>query len=339
MSKLIVVVGGQWGSEAKGHVAGWLAARERKPIVVRTGGPNAGHTIWRDGMEFKLRQLPTGALTNPHAEVMLAQDTEIDGRVLASELIGIDRHGHAVESRLRVDREATWIEQHHVEQEQELVGRIGSTGKGVGAARAARVMRTALTASVARHWRLADTAELMRKQLADGRTVLLEGSQGYGLGLHAGWYPKCTSRDCRAIDVIAGAGLSVNEARHAEVWVVLRVYPIRVAGDSGGMYNETTWEALGLPAERTTVTNKVRRVGEWDGDLARQAIEANGGATVKVALMMLDHWIPEIRDAEKLDSTQWVKVGVAVQAVERDLGGAKVWLVGTGPRTIVQLRR
>ena len=41
-----VLVGGQWGSEGKGHVASYLA--QEYDVLVRVGGPNAGHTVYRD---------------------------------------------------------------------------------------------------------------------------------------------------------------------------------------------------------------------------------------------------------------------------------------------------
>ena len=50
-----------------------------------------------------------------------------------------------------------------------------------------------------------------------------------------------------------------------------------MAGNSGPLKGETSWEELGLEPERTTVTNKVRRVGDWDPELLEEAIRANGG--------------------------------------------------------------
>jgi adenylosuccinate synthase len=83
-----------------------------------------------------------------------------------------------------------------------------------------------------------------------------------------------------------------------EVWLATRVRPIRVAGNSGPLKAETTWEALGLPEERTTVTNKRRRVGGWDPALVRRAIQANGGgrpgSPVRLAFTMVDTQIPSL---------------------------------------------
>ena len=60
------------------------------------------------------------------------------------------------------------------------------------------------------------------------------------------------------------------------VLLVARTYPIRVAGNSGPLKNELTWEEISRRVgkqvmERTTVTNKIRRVGEWDEELLDNA--------------------------------------------------------------------
>ena len=48
----VVIIGTQWGDEGKGRVTDLLA--ENASMIVRfQGGNNAGHTIVRDGEEFK----------------------------------------------------------------------------------------------------------------------------------------------------------------------------------------------------------------------------------------------------------------------------------------------
>jgi adenylosuccinate synthase len=236
-----------------------------------------------------------------------------------------------------------------------LTRRIGSTGKGIGAARSERIMRRAITCGT---WWEEDhlddhsallhvnepieTVEHLRADLKTGHTVIIEGTQGYGLGLHAGYYPYCTSSDCRAIDFLAMAGLTPSYLDPLTVWPVYRTYPIRVAGNSGPLRHEITWEDLyaesggHIHPEKTTVTQKVRRVGRWDADLAREAFEANGGdAICNPILMFLDYLFPEIADSEnpnELPSDAWE----AIEQVEKDLGG-KLHAVGTGPNTMIDL--
>lgn len=332
--KVQVIVGGQYGSEAKGAVAAHLAGEEDRLVAIRVAGPNAGHTvIGKDGQAFALRQIPVAAVTNPNAQLCIAAGSEIDPPVLADELSLLDEAGYDASGRLVIDWSATIIEDRHKDREFDLTQKIGSTGKGIGAARADRVMRQAEL-----YGGDDDTAELARNALHRGETVQVEGTQGFGLGLHGKYYPKCTSSDCRAIDFLAMAGVNPWDARHTEVWVALRTFPIRVAGDSGPMKNETTWTKLGADTdgyvrpEYTTVTKRERRVAEWDLELALEALQANGAPSrnVQVALSFLDYEFPGLALAT---GNRLLTNTAAMRWVEHLEGhlDAPIRLVGTGP--------
>ena len=64
--------------------------------------------------------------------------------------------------------------------------------------------------------------------------------------------------------------------------MVVRSFPIRVAGNSGPLFGETTWEEIARNAGReedlreyTTVTQRLRRVGRFDVELVRRALAVN----------------------------------------------------------------
>lgn len=335
MGKLIIVVGGQYGSEGKGAIAAHLAKVNPDPIMaVRVGGPNAGHTVYDDeGRRWPLRQLPTAAVSRPDAQLVVGPGSEVDMEVLRREVADLEAAGHAVMHRLHVDPQATLLEPRHIKEEQAkgMSERIGSTAKGIGAARADRIWRRANLYGGTRN-----TALAAYEWLGGHGDVLIEAAQGYGLGLHAGFYPHCTSGDCTAVDAAAMAGITPWAAPvdAVEPWVVFRPYPIRVAGNSGPMHGETSWKALGLPPEYTTVTQKERRVGRWDPELARRALQANGGG--HVALTMLDQVVPAVEgltEREQLPEIAWP----VIEGFERGLG-RRVELVGTSPTSIVDLR-
>jgi adenylosuccinate synthase len=171
--------------------------------------------------------------------------------------------------------------------------------------------------------------------------VVIEGTQGYGLGLHTAQYPQVTSSDCRAIDFLGMAGISPWDLRVSpfEVIVVARTFPIRVAGNSGPLFEETTWEKLGLPPEHTTVTNKIRRVGGWDSDLLREAVVANGGggwnSDVKLAITMLDQLYPDVKDVA--DDTRWGDDAKLWLQDVQDEYEVDIAYVGVGPDTMVEV--
>lgn len=348
MSKLQVVVGGQFGSEAKGHVAAKLAARADYELYnvtgVRVAGPNAGHSAFDDqGRKWALRTIPVMAVSNLNAMLVLAAGSEIQLSVLDDEIGQLEAAGIPIRNRLYIDPQATILLPDHIERETQksMHQRLGSTGKGVGAARADRIMRAApLWKDVAHLYpdiTTCDTAELLAGALMlNSQVVILEGTQGYGLGLHAGHYPYCTSSDCRAIDFLAMAGINPWQAGvELETWVVMRTFPIRVAGTSGPLLNETTWEQLAIESggyiqpEFTTVTKKMRRVGRWDAELAEKAVAANGTDTVKIAMMFMDYLQPDLAgdtfNGLNEESEAWL------QQAQRDCLDRPIAYIGIGP--------
>lgn len=360
-TSLDVVVGGQFGSEAKGRVAGALAAKYgaegRRTMGIRVAGPNAGHVVYDQGNRYAMRQIPV-AFVNPDAMLYIAPGSEVDKTVLYQEIDLLESAGYKIRERLLIAPSVTIIDPRHIEQEasSDLVARLGSTAKGIGAARADRIWRTARLIGDERDLFEArgvmvgehDLNTMLHNDKADV-AVVLEGAQGYGLGLHAGHYPQCTSSDCRAIDFLAMAGISPwamnvmgRNDRRFRIHVVVRPNPIRVAGNSGELKGETSWEALGLPEERTTVTQKVRRVGEFDSAQVRAAIAANGHANVGLACSMLDQVIPEVagftkfQQLQRLPDALWDAYRVWHQMVE-SITGAEITSIGTGPDSTIWL--
>ena len=343
-SSVDVVVGGQFGSESKGRVAAELVRRRsetssRPVISVRVGGPNAGHVAVSDlGESFAMRQIPVGFVV-PSAVLVIAPGSEVDPTVLWDEVHQLEEAGFEIRSRLFISPEATVLTQDHIQQEKDesIASRIGSTAKGIGAARADRIWRTAS--------RVIDEPQLFPGlHIVDplnpnlGAAVVIEGTQGYGLGLHAGHYPQCTSNDARAIDFLAQAGVMPWSAEQFQIHMVIRPNPIRVAGNSGPLTDETSWSDLGLPEERTTVTKKVRRVGAFDAEAVRAAIRGNGASAVRVHLAMADQIVPELAGLTGphtiVDSDVLEPIYEILDSFQ---GLAPLVALGTGPATTMWL--
>jgi adenylosuccinate synthase len=54
-----VILGLQWGDEGKGKIVDYLA--DKYDIIARfQGGPNAGHTLYIDGVKHVLHTIPSG---------------------------------------------------------------------------------------------------------------------------------------------------------------------------------------------------------------------------------------------------------------------------------------
>jgi len=130
----IVIVGAQWGDEGKGKITDLLA--ERADAVVRfQGGNNAGHTIVRDGEQWKLHLIPSGILY-PGKRCVIGNGVVIDPRVLIEELDALRARRIDV-SGLRISANAHLIMPYHLLLDsagETKLGRlqIGTTRRGIG---------------------------------------------------------------------------------------------------------------------------------------------------------------------------------------------------------------
>lgn len=330
---LTVVVGGQYGSEGKGKLISHSVASHAGQVgVVRCGGPNAGHTAEGPDGRLLLRQLPSGAL-HPGCRLFLAAGMQLDLTVLLHELA---ETGLGPE-RVLIDGGSTLIESHDADAERAagLLERVGSTLTGTGAASARKTLREPSVRRAGDVPELkpyvGDAAHELNELLDAGGHVFVEGTQGAGLSLHHGPYPYVTGRDTTAAGFLAEAGLAPMLV--TDVVLVLRTYPIRVGGNSGPL-RDVTWDDVarraGYPtalAEYTTVTGRLRRVGEFDWSLARRAVQLN--RPTALALHGLDYL-----DHGDLAVTDWTRLSRRSRAfaakLERELRVPVRWLF-TGP--------
>ncbi len=321
-SHLQVVYGGQWGSEGKGQIAAYLARRtyrmepNREFIAVRVGGPNAGHTITDiAGIERKLQQIPCAVFVHPKARGLVGPAGLILPEVFFRELnwLGETLGGpRGKEAKITFDPSVCVITEENMAQEAELKKSIASTGEGVGAATAAKAMRTATTVAdwldtlddeqqvLFHKWcDIQPTTPILNGPTEERRTVQVEGTQGYWLSLNAsGYYPFVTSRDCGPDAILSQVNTSPRAFGRFEAWCVIRTHPIRVGGNSGDLPNEMTWDEIYEQTEGhvkapevTTVTLKARRIAKFDPAMNRDMLDAT--RPTHIALTFADYHIPD----------------------------------------------
>jgi adenylosuccinate synthase len=307
-----VMVGGQYGSEGKGHVASYLAGEYG--FLVRVGGPNAGHTVYEEPHPYKFQQLPSGTRCS-EAKLILGAGAVLSVPQLLKEI----GECQVPATRLSIDPQAMIIEEEDRAFERcSLVTTIGSTGQGVGAATSRKILRDAGQPNV----RLAkqikelkpyirDTRRVLESAFSDGSKVFVEGTQGTGLSLHHGDYPFVTSRETSVSGCLAEAGIAPSRVR--KIILVVRTYPIRVqnplGGTSGPIGKEISWKEIhrrsGIPwkellkSERTTTTRRRRRVAEFDWCLLRKAASLNG--PTDIALTFVDYVAVANRNARRFE--------------------------------------
>lgn len=349
--KLTVLVGGQYGSEGKGAIVAHIA--NEYDVHIRVGSPNAGHTIYWNGEKHVMQSIPCGWI-NPNARIVIGRGALLNMRQFMKELVHILRYYPDFLRRLYIDEEAGILdEKFHIEEggtQGEMHKRIGSTGEGVGPARIARLKRDKNEfhqfKDVAEEYGLSEcltynTPQLITAWQDDGKNILIEGTQGSALSLLHSYWPYCTSVDTNAAGIIAEVGIA--PARVTDVLLVCRTYPIRVAGNSGPMFNEISWDELNkritdmggdaITPEKTTVTKKVRRIAEWDDALFEQSCILN--APTQIALTFADYVDPNIHGCDTIDA---FKQSANLQKFVEDHNITELAYVGTGPQSVIDVK-
>lgn len=258
---IIVVQGGQWGSEAKGMVAAALGRRRAVDFCVRTGTVNAGHTVYKaesslkDGVRYVMQQLPVGWVHG--ADLVIGPGAYVHPEIFDHELAMVREAGY--KGTIHVDNRcglhlpshtmrATVADRHH---------KMGATGKGCseaviekisGRGGSGMLFKDFWPSSGKDDFIWTDTVELLNGGYDAGKQILIEGTQGTFLDLHLGPYPFTTHKQTTAAAWVTEAGLS--PALDFEVVLVVRTFPIRVAGNSGPMPQEISWPILAADINR-----------------------------------------------------------------------------------------
>jgi adenylosuccinate synthase len=224
--------------------------------------PNAGHTyITLKKQKYITKVLPASFIGENIKQVMIGPGAVFSKSRLIQEMAWL-----RVDQVLRIHPNATILEDGHRETELENLTHIGSTQQGAAAAVIDKMMRIKKVTAKQRlkgtkleHLVASHDEWVIRLEMASG--ILAEGSQGYSLGINTQFYPYTTSRDCGSAAFLSNLGIPIGMLDM--VIGTCRTLPIRVGGTSGDCYadqEELSWEELDLEPERTTVTNRVRRI-------------------------------------------------------------------------------
>ena len=138
MSKVVAVIGAQWGDEGKGKIVDLLA--ERFEIVARyQGGHNAGHSVQVGDQSFVLHLLPSG-IVHRGKTCVLGNGMVIDPKAFFVEADRLTQQGIEVSpERVKISSRAHLILPYHRALDhtsEERLGneKVGTTLRGIGPA-------------------------------------------------------------------------------------------------------------------------------------------------------------------------------------------------------------
>ncbi|MDD9964021.1 MAG: adenylosuccinate synthase [Gammaproteobacteria bacterium] len=173
MGRNVVVIGTQWGDEGKGKIVDLLT--DQADAVVRCqGGHNAGHTLVIDNEKTVLHLIPSGIL-HPDALCVIGNGVVLDPMALLNEIGHLEAHGVSVRERLRLSPACQLILPHHVRLDHAReaargVGKIGTTGRGIGPAYEDKAARRGLRIGDLFYW--TEFADKLREVMAYHNFVL-----------------------------------------------------------------------------------------------------------------------------------------------------------------------
>jgi adenylosuccinate synthase len=304
----------QFGSTGKGLLAGYLARHNgvKYDGVVTAWAPNAGHTyVNPDGTKVVNIAMPTSSSIGVVPKVFIGPGSIINPEQMLEEI-----KMYGMPQLLSINENAAVVTEDHRLRERSYGFKIGSTMKGVGEAAIQKIRRHVAypgDEKIVAKYGLPDELkpflvnnEMYWLRMDQCNNLLVEGAQGYSLGINAGFWPHCTSRDCTTHQLVSDCGIPVSLMweHEVDIWGACRTFPIRVAnrysqegamiGTSGPCYpdqEELNWNEVGVEPELTTVTKLPRRIFTFSGQQVSEAIFANG--TQKIFLNFANYANPK----------------------------------------------
>ena len=330
--KANLIMGGQWGSEGKGKLAGWIYENYPKiSMAIADFTPNAGHTFVSGSFTYVSKVIPIGAIFGSVETVVIGPHSVFD---IDKFLYEMDEFGVGFGNQhVFIHPMAQVLTLENKYQEKNSLRSISSTMQGSAAAQIDKIMRNPNNISLAKdHPKLkefvADTHVVVQNALSHGRTALIETAQGYDLGLnHGHTWPYVTGRDCMLGRWLDSAG--VHPRQLGSVITALRTYPIRVGSlpdsTSGPCYDdqkEISWDtisdSIGVKTiEYTTVTKRIRRVFTWSDEQVSKMCRM---IKPDYAFLNYINYVPVAAQRKVIDET----------AKELNEYDCKLALVGTG---------
>jgi len=149
-SKVVVVLGGQWGDEGKGKLVDILA-QDAQVCARFNGGANAGHTLVVEGKKYAFHLLPCGMI-NRAAKNLIGNGVVVHIPTLLTEVEQLKSFdAHALNRLFISDRAQILLDTHRnidgileAEKSKTGTGSLGTTKRGIGPCYASKVNRNGL---------------------------------------------------------------------------------------------------------------------------------------------------------------------------------------------------
>ena len=287
-----VVVGLQYGDEAKGKITDYLA-KDFDVVVRYNGSCNTGATVWNNSIKYKFHHIPVGLLQNKICYI--APPCLIDPAKFLEEISHLKEQGIQVDGKLFISPLCHVITQDHISRdcatEQTLNG-VGSTKRGVSPCASDKYARVGkrlfecdLADKISPYF--ADVSQDLNCILDSEGKILFEGAQGTLLDIDHGFYPFVSTSSNTAGAAPAACGIGPQNITN--VVGVFKPYMTYVGNGffATEVKNDSDNDLIVQRGyEYGTTTGRRRRVGWLDLPLLKYACKVNG--VTELALAKVD---------------------------------------------------
>lgn len=279
--KNIAILGAVFGDEGKGHITHHFS-KDYDWVIRFSGGANAGHTIYRDGVKYVHNLLPSFDWRHDHVKAFLGAGMVIDLDQLLLEVEKIAQYTvltlglpmDTICKRIYVDPDAFVVLPEHKEEDKANNAHIGSTNRGIGPAYKSKIARSGI--KIRDLIKKGDQniinlnyygvnfkyAMELERQFKNDK-LLFEGAQGIMLDINHGTYPYVSCGDA-TIAGIAASGFASYKLD--KVYGVAKCYTTKVG--EGPFPTELSGseadELRKLGNEYGATTGRPRKVGWID---------------------------------------------------------------------------
>lgn len=267
MVKATIVTGLQHGDEGKGKIVNSLVP-EFDYVCRYQGGPNAGHTVYINGVKYVTHGMPSGALLGVRSYI--GPGCVLDVHKFLAELASLP----VDPSLIKIHPNCHIIQPEHILQDSNTGSTLGTTKSGIGPCYAAKAERL----HALRACQVPELADFVEEIKLEG-TVLCEGAQGIWLDPDHGNYPYVTSSSTLPTAACT-LGFSYNDIE--QVIGVAKAYDTRVGEDPDfpEPRDSLLTKLAELGNEFGATTGRPRRCRWLDLDRLIAAIRLSGADTV-----------------------------------------------------------
>ena len=288
------------GDEGKGKITDYFA--DKHDMVIRfQGGPNAGHTIYKDGLKLVLHQLPSGILHGDRTINLIGHGTIIDVKKLIIEIGNVVSTFNTSLSniQLKIAKGCHVITRQHIidDTERENSGKgNGSTKCGISPCYRDKYYREGVR--LVDWWKEDNINEVKQLILQDdnisiseddlnqiihfieinmvddtyelnynwkNRTKLFEGAQGVFLDIDNPYYPNVSSSSVSVGGLMTGTGIALKNLKDLKVIGVVKSYmsSVGVGFFPTEIKDKLEWEYKGK--KYSISADRIREVGQEYG--------------------------------------------------------------------------